>query len=328
MTDKALSLRGLTISLRQNNHLRPLVQDVNLELAAGTITGLAGESGCGKSLTALALLGLHSPRQLQVSYESARLGARDLPLDRPAAMRPHRGRDLAMVFQDPAAALDPVFTVGAQLGRALQRAAGTNRREARLQTLDALAAVGFPEPAEVAGRYPFELSGGMRQLCLIAMARALEPRVLIADEPTTALDASTQALILEQLLKLGSDRGTAILLITHDLRLLTRHANAVSIMYHGRIIEETTGPDLFRQPAHPYTRGLLDALPDPHRKHAGKAIPGQVPAALTVLPGCAFSPRCNHATARCRDERPTLQRQPAAGALLRVACHHPLEPRP
>ena len=227
-----------------------------------------------------------------------------------------------MVFQDPAAALDPVFTVGSQLRRALMRQAAVGRSEAQQRSLQALADVGFPRPGLIAARHAHELSGGMRQLCLIAMAHALKPRVLVADEPTTALDAATQAIVLQQLERLTESANTAVLLITHDLRLLTRHAQQVMVMYHGRVVERTTGNDLYHRPAHPYSAGLLAALPRLEATDDGPArsIPGNPAAATDELPGCAFAKRCERASAVCIESVPDLAPPPVTA----VACHHPL----
>lgn len=324
-----LTIRGLRVSLRaagpgqDSNGARPILRGIDLDLAAGVITGLAGESGCGKSLTALALLGLNDPRIFRTDVDLATLDGQSLPLSDPAAMRSFRGSDLAMVFQDPAAALDPVFTVGSQLRRALIRQNGTNKRDARQHSLQALADVGFPRPELIAARHAHELSGGMRQLCLIAMAHALKPRVLVADEPTTALDAATQALVLQQLERLAESSNTAVLLITHDLRLLTRHAREVMVMYHGRVVERTTGQGLYQHPVHPYTAGLLAAMPrlGNTAKGPAQAIPGSVAPAAETRPGCAFSERCSRASRQCEEVLPTLAAPPA----LAAACHHPLE---
>jgi len=328
MSDARLTIRGLRVSLRGTGRAqdersdRPILRGIDLDIAAGTITGLAGESGCGKSLTALALLGLNDPRIFRTQCELATLDGQVLPLVDPGAMRPFRGRDLAMVFQDPAAALDPVFTVGSQLRRALIRQTGASKAAAQQRSLQALADVGFPRPELIAARNAHELSGGMRQLCLIAMAQALKPKVLVADEPTTALDAATQSVVLHQLGRLAETSNTAVLLITHDLRLLTRHARKVMVMYHGRVVERTTGHDLYRQPAHPYTAGLLAALPRLQNTGKGpaKAIPENALSALETRPGCAFADRCERADQHCRDTLPLLNAPPGHG----VACHHPL----
>ncbi len=328
MSNARLSIRGLRVSLRDTGRAqdertdRPILRGIDLDLSAGSITGLAGESGCGKSLTALALLGLNDPRVFRTQCDLATLDGRALPLTDPGAMRPFRGRDLAMVFQDPAAALDPVFTVGSQLRRALIRQTGVGRAAAQQRSLQALADVGFPRPELIATRNAHELSGGMRQLCLIAMAQALKPKVLVADEPTTALDAATQSIVLQQLGRLAETSDTAVLLITHDLRLLTRHAREVVVMYHGRVVERTTGHDLYRQPAHPYTAGLLAALPRLQSTGNGPArsIPENALSVLETRPGCAFADRCERAGQLCQDSVPAL----GAATGPCVACHHPL----
>jgi oligopeptide/dipeptide ABC transporter ATP-binding protein len=315
----ALTVRGLSLRFRGTHRPAPVVHDLALELPAGEITGLAGESGSGKTLTALALLGLADPHVFETTLAHCTLDGRSVSRQE---MMQQRGRGIAMVFQDPATALDPVFSIGNQLMRTLRRQAAISRAEARRQTLEALARVGFDAPAELMDRYPHELSGGMRQLCVIAMAQALRPRVLLADEPTTALDAVSQFHVLEQLRSLAADHGTAVLLITHDLRLLTRYARRVYVMYHGHIVERTTGNRLVAGHRHPYTRGLIEALPRLTLTGQGPArgIPGDPPAVGQAVKGCVFAPRCANVTDRCRSEAPTLGLLPPG----EIACHHPL----
>ncbi len=315
----ALTVRDLSIRFRDTRRPAPVVQDLALDLPAGEITGLAGESGSGKTLSALALLGLTDPHVFETTMGDCTFTGRSLS---PRELVRQRGSGIAMVFQDPATALDPVFSIGSQLMRTLRRQEGIDRAEARRQTLAALEAVGFDAPAELMERYPHELSGGMRQLCVIAMAQALRPRVLLADEPTTALDAVSQFHVLEQLRSLAADHGTAVLLITHDLRLLTRYAQRVYVMYHGRIVERTTGNRLVAENRHPYTRGLVDALPrlTPTAQGPARGIAGDPPAVGQAVRGCVFAPRCANVTERCHAEAPTL----APSSPGEVACHHPL----
>lgn len=319
----ALTVRGLTVRFRDSRRPSPVVHDLALDLPAGEITGLAGESGSGKTLSALALLGLNDPRVFETTLEECVLA--DVPLSA-AGLRAQRGRGIAMVFQDPATALDPVFTIGSQLARTLRRSGEIGRAEARRRTRDALAAVGFDAPADLMRRYPHELSGGMRQLCVLAMAQAIRPRVLLADEPTTALDAVSQYHVLERLQALASDHGTAVLLISHDLRLLAHYARRVYVMYRGQVVERTLGERLIGDNRHPYTRGLVDALPRlaVSAKAPARGIPGDPPPAGESLSGCVFTARCAWATDRCEAEAPEPRSTPHG----EVACHHPLGPNP
>jgi oligopeptide/dipeptide ABC transporter ATP-binding protein len=315
----ALVVRGLSIHFRDGRRPSPVVDNLALELPAGEITGLAGESGSGKTLAALALLGLNDRRVFTTTLDECLLDGQALSA---AGLVAQRGRGIAMVFQDPATALDPVFSIGSQLTRSLRRNGGLSRAEARQRALEALAAIGFDAPAELMRRYPHELSGGMRQLCVLAMAQALRPAVLLADEPTTALDAVSQLHVLERLRSLASEHGTAVLLISHDLRLLAHYARRVYVMYRGRLVERTTGAQLVADHHHPYTRGLVDALP--RLASTGQApargIPGNAPTAGEPVSGCVFAPRCAWATAQCETSAPESQSTPQG----EVACHHPL----
>ena len=313
----ALTVRDLHVHLQGEAGPIHIVRGLGFTLEAGRITGLAGESGCGKSITALALMGLLPATTARVKARSMSLG--DVPLleqDR-REWQALRGRRLAMIFQDPGTALDPVFTIGSQL-RAVASRQPAGAAVAPQMVLQALADTGFSDPADIAGAYPHQLSGGMRQLVMIAMARLTRPAVLLADEPTTALDVTTQAQVLRQLQQLAAEHGTAILLISHDLRVLAEVAQQVLVMYCGRLVEVADSGPLFSQPRHPYTAGLLAALPAPGK--AARPIPGRVPAAGEALSACAFAPRCPQATARCRQVSPEL----SIHAGHRVACHHPL----
>jgi oligopeptide/dipeptide ABC transporter ATP-binding protein len=315
----ALAVRGLSIHFRNPRLPSPVVDQLALDLPAGEITGLAGESGSGKTLSALALLGLNDQRVFRTTLGSCVLDGAPLSASELVAQR---GRGIAMVFQDPATALDPVFSIGSQLTRSLRRGGDMSRSEARQRTLEALAAVGFDSPAELMRRYPHELSGGMRQLCVLAMAQALRPSVLLADEPTTALDAVSQLHVLEGLRSLASERGTAVLLISHDLRLLAHYARRVYVLYRGQLVERTTGARLVADHRHPYTRGLVEALPRLATKGPAQGIPGDPPAAGEPLSGCVFAPRCAWATDHCERTAPA----PRSTSSGEVACHHPLGP--
>ncbi|MEM1410754.1 MAG: ABC transporter ATP-binding protein [Pseudomonadota bacterium] len=257
----ALSVRGLTVQLRGRGASGTLLEGLDLDLPAGEITGLAGASGSGKTLTTLALMGLADPGTFRVRAQQVLLAGEPIDLANQRQLGGLRGDHMAMVFQDPATALDPVFTIGYQVAAPLRRRSGGRSHKARDLALAALSAVGFPEPELIAARYPHELSGGQRQRCVIAMAQALQPAVLFADEPTTALDTLTQQVVLAELDRLASECGTAILLVSHDLRLMAQHARSVLVMASGKIVEALDAVKLGTGARHPCTRRLVDALP-------------------------------------------------------------------
>lgn len=325
LDEPVLSVRGLRVDLRRpgGRAAIPLVRGVDLDLLPGRITGLAGESGCGKSLTLLALLGLLDGPALTMRADRLDLEGKDLLALDEAGWRVQRGRRLAMVFQDPGTALDPVFTVGRQLESALRRT-GVDARKAAERCRRALTAVGFADPDDIRRAYPHQLSGGMRQLVMIAMARAVRPRVLLADEPTTALDVTTQARVINALRDTAERDGAAVLLVSHDLRVLAQCAAETRIMYAGRIVEHAPGRTLFEAPSHPYSAGLLAALPGIGNRRA-VPIGGQVPAPERLPSGCAYRSRCARATGTCRDRQPEL-RESMRGTRSYVACHHPIGP--
>jgi oligopeptide/dipeptide ABC transporter ATP-binding protein len=301
------------------------VDNISFELHEGEFVGLVGESGCGKSVTALALLGLIPDARAEVSAASLQLAGRDLDGLPEKSMRAIRGGEIAMIFQEPASALDPVFTIGRQISYVIRRHKGVKADEARRQALQALEQGGFPEPEQVYRAYPHHLSGGMQQLALVAMAIATRPRVLIADEPTTALDVTTQALVLERLRALRDSAGTAILMPSHDLGVVANSCSRVLVMYCGRIIEQAEYETLYSKPRHPYTAGLLASVPRIRSGSAAESrlpltpIPGQVPALSELPPGCHFAPRCAYASGHCEIQQPKLE--PCGNST--VACHHP-----
>jgi oligopeptide/dipeptide ABC transporter ATP-binding protein len=296
------------------------VDDVSFSLQAGEVLSLVGESGCGKSVTALSVLRLVAAPGRIVGGEIWFEG-RDLLKLSEAEMRAIRGDDIAMIFQDPMTSLNPVFTVGEQIAEAIRLHRGVSKREAWNQAIEGMRDVAIPAPEARAKSYPHEMSGGMRQRVMIAMALACDPKLLIADEPTTALDVTIQAQILDLLNELRERRRLALLLITHDLGVVANTADRVAVMYAGQIIEEAPVRELFDSPRQPYTEGLLRAVPKLGSKQAGhvrlQTIEGVVPNPLELPPGCRFSPRCAHRLPKCNAGEIALE---AVGTNHRSRC--------
>jgi peptide/nickel transport system ATP-binding protein len=316
-----LSVRDLSVTFRTEDGPVLAVDGASFDVAEREVLALVGESGCGKSVTAMALTRL-LPDNATISG-SVRLADQSV-LDLPeSGLRDVRGRDIAYVFQEPMTSLNPVLTVGRQIGEVLRRHQGMRGSAVRQRAGELLDVVGIPLPARRLREYPHQLSGGMRQRVMIAMAVACRPRLLIADEPTTALDVTVQAGILDVLRDLRSSIGTAVLLITHDLGVVADLADRVVVMYAGRVIEEAETEMLFAQHSHPYTRGLLEAVPNPHRRVPGglREIPGRVPTMRDSPESCTFAARCDYADEACRRARPTLRPGPAGHP---VRCLHPL----
>lgn len=281
------------------------VNGVSFHLDRGELLGLVGESGCGKSITALSIMRLISPPGKIVGGEIVFDGKNLLQLSEPE-MRQMRGDDIAMIFQDPMTSLNPVFKVGEQIAEALRLHRKLSRKDARVAAIDAMREVAIPDPARRADDYPHQLSGGMRQRVMIAMALACNPKLLIADEPTTALDVTIQAQILELLDELRKSRELAVLLITHDLGVVAEVADRVAVMYTGKIVEESPVEELFARPRHPYTEGLLRSVPKLTAEHVAKkerleTIEGVVPSPTDLPPGCHFAPRCHYRLPRCTE---------------------------
>lgn len=282
------------------------VDGVSFYLDRGELLGLVGESGCGKSITALSIMRLIAPPGKIVGGEISFDGRNLLKLS-DSEMRAIRGDDIAMIFQDPMTSLNPVFTVGEQIAEALRLHRKLSRKAAREGAIEAMREVSIPDPARRIKDYPHQLSGGMRQRVMIAMALACDPKLLIADEPTTALDVTIQAQILELLNELRKNRELAVLLITHDLGVVAEVADRVAVMYTGRIVEESPVEELFARPRHPYTEGLLRSVPKLSSALAAKAerletIEGTVPSPTDLPPGCHFAPRCPYRMPRCTAE--------------------------
>lgn len=314
----ALSVRDVEIRINAAEPPFTVVADMSLSVAHGETLCIVGESGCGKSLTALSLLRL-LPDGVDVTQGQILLGGTDLLTLDEGAAEDLRGNRIAMIFQEPLTALNPVMTVGDQIAEALQRHLGLSRKDARTRAVEALKQVQLPDPARRATQYPHELSGGMRQRVMIALALCCEPDVIVADEPTTALDVTVQAQILGLISGLQRRLGTALVLITHDFGVVAEIADRVIVMYAGRRVEEAAVTDLFDAPLHPYTRGLMGAIPQGERHVDGRLtdIRGTVPALWNLPPGCAFAPRCPLVTDRCRAERPRLTEERPGH---RVAC--------
>jgi oligopeptide/dipeptide ABC transporter ATP-binding protein len=313
MTDApVLELRDLAMVLRRQDGEAPVVDGVSFTLARERTLGLVGESGCGKTLTSLAVLRLEPDPPIRIARGQILLVKDETRIDlaaldpRGSAIRAIRGKDVAMIFQEPMTALDPVYTVGDQIAETVRLHQQLGRAAARARAVEMLDAVGIAAPAQRAREYPFQLSGGMRQRAMIAMALACNPAVLIADEPTTALDVTVQAQVLDLMATLRSRFRTAILFISHDLGVIASVADDVAVMYLGRIVEQAPVRALFRGAAHPYTQGLLASLP---AGGGGRLVPiaGTVPRAGTRVAGCGFAARCPHVMPRCREQAPPLR---------------------
>jgi peptide/nickel transport system ATP-binding protein len=299
-----LSIRGLCVDFDTDAGAVPAVRGVDLDIGVGETVALVGESGCGKSVTAMSVMRLITGR---ISAGSIRFQGQELDSLTEAEMRRIRGAQVGMIFQEPMTSLNPVFTVGKQIEEVLILHQKLAPRRARQQALELLERVGIPSPEQRIAQYPHELSGGMKQRVMIAMAIACRPKLLIADEPTTALDVTIQAQIMELLRSLKQEFGMAVLLITHDLGVVAHFAERVAVMYAGKIVEQGQVRDIFKRAAHPYTQALLAALPDPLTPAKRlEAIPGRVPSARMLPPGCAFCARCKLAFEPCPSVQPEL----------------------
>ena len=289
-----LAVAGLHVSFRVGKQWVPVVRDVSLEVAAGETLGLVGESGCGKSVTGLSIMGLLPDRVGRVDTGRIELEGQPLLGLSERALADVRGARAAMVFQEPMTSLDPAFTVGRQVAEVVRRHTRATRREAWRRAVELLELVGIPDPHRRARDYPHRFSGGMRQRVLIAIAVACEPRLLIADEPTTALDVTTQAQILELFRDLQARMGMAVLFITHDLGVVADLCDRVAVMYAGEVVEEASTDDVFHSPRHPYTAALLACTPREHGGEPLTPISGNVPMPRDYPGGCRFHPRCAH----------------------------------
>ncbi len=305
--NRLLRVEHLTTTFPTDRGIAQAVDDVSFDLFEGETLGIVGESGCGKTVTALSILRLiDAPGRIASESIIEYNGTNLVTLSR-SELRKIRGAEIAMIFQEPTASLNPVLTIGSQIDEALRAHQSITRKAARQRTIELVDVVGIPEPQKVVKDYPHQLSGGMQQRVMIAMALSCNPRILIADEPTTALDVTIQAQILELLTDLKQRFGMAMMLITHDLGIVAGIADRVAVMYGGQIVEQAPTSELFENPNHPYTEALLRAVPRLDRQVARlDAIPGAVPPATEWPNGCRFHPRCLHTWDRCRQHHPDL----------------------
>ena len=307
-TKSLLEVKGLRTHFASERGEVRAVDGVDLRLERGRTLGIVGESGCGKSVTALSIMGLIPQPPGRIAAGEVLLDGEDLLKQSPARLRDLRGDKLAMIFQEPMTSLNPAFRVGEQIAEALIRHKRISLKEANLASVEMLRRVRIPSPEQRARDYPHQLSGGMRQRVMIAMALACNPQLLIADEPTTALDVTIQAQILELMRTLRAELGTAIILITHDLGVVAELADEVMVMYAGQVVERCRAERLFVEPQHPYTIGLLGSIPRLHLEQERlAAIEGVVPDAAAFPEGCRFHPRCPFAIEQCRRENPALR---------------------
>ncbi|WP_289014721.1 ABC transporter ATP-binding protein [uncultured Methylobacterium sp.] len=317
MTETVLSVRDLRVAFETRRGTLTAIDGVSLEIGRGEILGVVGESGAGKSVTGSAVIGLIDPPG-RIAGGEIRLGSEridDLP---PEKMRRIRGRRIGMIFQDPLTSLDPLYRVGEQIVETIRTHTDLSAKTARARAIDLLTEVGIPAPERRIDGYPHEFSGGMRQRVVIAMALAAEPELIIADEPTTALDVSVQAQVITLLKRLCREHGTAVMLVTHDMGVIAEAADRVAVMYSGRIAEIGPVAEVVRAPRHPYARGLMGAIPTlSDTAERLTQIPGSMPRLTAIPPGCAFHPRCPNVFGRCRVERP----EPILVGGTRVACH-------
>ena len=325
--ERLLDVVGMSVTFDTDDGPVQVVRDVSFSLDAGRTLAIVGESGSGKSVTSQALIGLLG--RASVAGQAFFQG-RDLFGLTEAELREVRGRQIGMIFQDPLTSLHPYYRVGHQIVETIRAHEKVSRNAAASRAIELMRRVGIPDPERNVDAYPHQLSGGMRQRVMIGLALALRPRLLIADEPTTALDVTMQAQILELMSDLQSEFGTAIVIITHDLGVVSGMADDVLVMYSGGCVETAPAADLFARPVHPYTQGLLESMPSFARRRGRlRSIPGNPPVRPAAGPGCAFAPRCRHAVASCWPQRPVLQaveaddRHRAACPVMLTALHSP-----
>ncbi|QRG65143.1 ABC transporter ATP-binding protein [Brevibacillus choshinensis] len=305
MERKLLEIKGLKTYFYTDEGVVAAVDGVDISIREGETVGIVGESGSGKSVTSLTAMRLTPGKVVEGSIT---FNGKDILALSEEEMREIRGNQIAMIFQEPMTSLNPVFTIGDQIGEAVRIHRHYSKAQARARAVEMLKLVGIPRAEQIVNEYPHRLSGGMRQRVMIAMAMACDPKLLIADEPTTALDVTIQAQILDLMRELKATKGTAILFITHDLGVVAEMCDRVVVMYDGKVVEESDVITLFNQPHHPYTQGLMKSMPtlDSEEKRL-YSIKGSVPAQGSLRIGCSFAPRCEHAMAICRDQSPPLE---------------------
>jgi len=321
-----LEIKHLKTYFYTDEGVVPAVDDVNYKILTGETMGLVGESACGKSVTSLSIMQLIQTPPGKIIGGEIWFKGENLLKKKPEEMRKIRGAEISMIFQEPMTSLNPVYTVGNQISEAIVLHQGVSEREAMAKTVEMLKLVGIPSPERRVNEYPHQMSGGMRQRVMIAMALSCNPDLLIADEPTTALDVTIQAQILELMKSLKDKLGMAILLITHNLAVVAEMADHIAVMYAGKIVEYAVAREIFKSPRHPYTSGLLISIPRlnlARSKEPLPTIPGVVPNPYKMPKGCAFTPRCRYAQQKCREEMPPLE---DLTPNHQVRCFYPLPP--
>ncbi|KQL43940.1 peptide ABC transporter ATP-binding protein [Brevibacillus choshinensis] len=309
MLEKApvLEVKQLKTHFKTANGIVKAVDGVDLTIYEGETVGIVGESGCGKSVTSLSVMGLLPKPMAYIEQGRILFSGRDITQLSEREMRKLRGNEISMIFQEPMTSLNPVFTIGQQLSEPLKQHTRLSKKEIRQAVIAMLQSVGIPRAEQIMNEYPHQLSGGMRQRAMISLAMLCQPKLLIADEPTTALDVTIQAQILQLMKEIKARTNMAMMLITHDLGVVAEMCDRVTVMYAGQVVESADVRTIFNRPTHPYTQGLLASLPTSNeRKGELQSIPGSVPRPDEVPVGCAFAPRCSYATDRCREERPPL----------------------
>ena len=316
-----LEVRNLKVEIPTRKGTLIALEDVSFNLKAGDILGVAGESGAGKSMVGNSIIGLLG-KPAHITHGEILLEGKRIDNLSDDEMEKIRGKNIGAIFQDPLTSLNPLFTIGDQLIETIRIHSDLSEKEARERAIRLLVATGVPAADKRMDNYPHEFSGGMRQRVVIALALSADPKLIIADEPTTALDVSVQAQIIELLKKLCEENGTAVILVTHDMGVIAEAADRVAVMYAGRLVELADKRTLFNEPRHPYTRMLLDAIPDLSQTHRRRTpISGEVPNPLSPPTGCPFHPRCPLANERCRKEMPLRQMIDSHGSFSEVACH-------
>ncbi|MCB2054912.1 MAG: ABC transporter ATP-binding protein [Geminicoccaceae bacterium] len=318
-----LDVQGLTVEFPTRRGTLTAVDHISFSIGEGEVLGVVGESGAGKSLTGTAVIGLLEPPG-RIAAGEVRLAGKRIDNLAYEELRRIRGREIGMVFQDPLTSLNPLYTVGRQLMETIRTHTDMGEKAARDRAIEMLAEVGIPEPRRRIDQYPHQFSGGMRQRVVIAIALLARPRLIIADEPTTALDVTIQSQILKLMRQQIAEKGASMILITHDLAVVSEMADHITVLYCGKVVERGRTRELIETPAHPYTRGLIDSIPDTaHRHDRLRQIPGSIPDIRNLPTGCNFRDRCPRAQALCAEREPDLARQHAT---LWAACHFPLKP--